>query len=142
VSKSFSWSKVTRTRPISMGCVCLTKQHFMCGTVDRDVTMPVMLLNMNVIHRRSMCALTNKEFIGPFCLEEPTVTSDTFLLYVMPQRQKFSCQMVNYPNSPVVFVPFRTGSFLTLTRKRGPIPWAPRSTGVVPLWVYNRNCLY
>jgi hypothetical protein len=72
--------------------------------------------------------------IGPsfFFFEEPTVTGDTFMTMMdRPQFsfmflwEQFSSQMVNNFASPIVFLPFWTGSFLIVGSEAGTHSLAP-----------------
>jgi len=68
------------------------------------------------------------------------------LLCVMFLWEQFSTYMVHHPTSPFVFVPFWTGSFLIVFRKRGPIPRPHHSPGLTPLdlffWGFMKDNVY
>jgi hypothetical protein len=62
-------------------------------------------------------ALMKNKVIGPFLFEEPTVTGDTFLAMMENTflchvlLEQFSSWTVHHPTSPIIFMPYWTGSF-------------------------------
>jgi len=122
----------------------LMKQHFMClrqstgiTIIYGDVKIIIMIMNMGVIHLSSICGVLwwKTKLSVLFFLKNLRWLATLFwswwgtLLCVTSLREKFLSYMVHYFISPVVCVPFWTGSFLIVLQM-----WLLWMSSSVSLW--------